>query len=518
MPTAADRTAPADLTLDGVVAYWASRRPDSPALRSAVPGAEEEIGWRRFDSEAGAMAAALRTGIAAGDSVAVVCSTGIAFHILLNALWRLGAGVLLIDRNWGPAIVEDLVELVGCATIFAQPEWSAAGKAADAVRPYPPRGPEPPREDSDRVEASSNPDSVALYATTSGTTDNPKCVAISHRRIRSAYRACLTVHDFGAVERCSCLFELNSLGILGVCFLLPREVGAASTIYPPFSIANISKIWDSVIADGTDFVYLVPPLVRLLNALPAKPRGLGAILAFCSAAPVAERELRALEAAYPVVVYNSYGLTELTFAVFFGCRAPDGGASESIGYPVGIDARLVDPAGRDIEGAGKGELLITGPMLTDGYLHNPAATAASWSKGWLKTGDVSERDREGRYFIRGRIKDVVLRGGYTYYFGELEHYLRRAPDVVDACAFRGRDLPSGDELCVVVQVAAPVEERTLLDWVRDNLGSTKLPNALYVWNRDLPRNSNGKIQRNLLMQMHLEGSLAEGRTDERKRI
>ncbi|HEY0310971.1 MAG TPA: class I adenylate-forming enzyme family protein [Allosphingosinicella sp.] len=507
MATAANRIAPTELTLDGVAAYWASRRPDDMALRCTAAGAEEQLDWRGFDAEVAAAAGMLRSDIAAGKPVAIVCATGIAFHVLVNALWRLGAGVLLIDRNWGPAIVEDLIALVGCRTIFAQAGWSAAGRYAAAIRPYPARAcadgatfaPLPPSVD---------PDAVALYAATSGTTDNPKCVAITHRRIRSAYRACLSVHDFAAVERCACLFELNSLGILGVCFLLPREVGAGTTIYPSFTIANAARAWRAATEDGTDFVYLVPPLVRLLNALPPRPGG-RPILAFCSAAPVAEPELRSLEAAYPVTVYNSYGLTELTFAVFFGCRATDGGASESIGYPVDIRARLIDAEERDLSGPGAGELLIAGPMLTDGYLHNPAGTEASWSEGWLKTGDIAERDADGRYYIRGRLKDVVLRGGYTYYLGEFEHYLRRAPNVVDACAFRGRDLPSGDELCVVVQVSEPVEEGVLLDWVRDNLGPTKLPNALYVWQRGLPRNSNGKIQRNLLMQMHREGRLRE---------
>lgn len=505
MTPAADR-APAGLTLDGVVAHWARLSPGGAALACRAAGALQALDWSLFERAIGATAARLAGAVAPGEPVALVCATGTDFHILVNALWRVGAGVLLLDRNWGPAIVDDLVRLVGCRAIYAPAGWSAAGAGSGAeVRPYPDTG---ASADDPLAPPSTDVDAIALYATTSGTTNNPKCVAISHRRIRAAYACCLDVHDFAAVRRCACMFELNSLGILGVCFLLPREVGAESTIYPVFSIANIASIWRSVL-ESADFVYLVPPLVRLLNALPAAGDGRPPILAFCSAAPVAEHELRALEARFPLRLFNSYGLTELTFAVFFGCRAADGGASGSIGHPVGIEARLVDAEGRDIAGPGRGQLLIAGPMLTDGYLHNPAATAESWEGRWLRTGDLAERDARGAYAIVGRIKDVVLRGGYTYYLGELEHYLRRAPGVADVCAFPGRDLPSGDELCVMVQARGAVSREELLGWIRDNMGASKLPNALYVSEAPLPRNSNGKIDRKLLVRMHLEGRIGE---------
>lgn len=507
MTTPQSRRPPAHCTLDQVVAHWAQRQPDAVALSWHGDAGEPVLSWRDFQHAIVHTAAALRSTVAAGDAVAVVCASNAAFHVLVNALWRLGAGVVLIDRNWGPALVSDLIALVGCRTIFADARQSVPTMAGVERRLIPDLAPSTAPA-MDEMSVAADLDCVAIYATTSGTTDNPKCVAITHRQIRSAYNACLTVHDFSAVAACACLFEVNSLGLLGVCFLLQREVGAGTTVFPSFSLSNIAASWRAVMLDHSiGFVYLVPPLVRLLNTLPAQQPPERALLAFCSAAPVAEAELRRLESRFALRVFNSYGLTELTFAVFFGCRDADGGASELIGVPVGIRARLVDKTGAEVDGAGSGELHIAGPMLTAGYLHNPGATAASWNAGWLRTGDIAERDRLGRYAIRGREKDVVLRGGYTYYLHELEHYLRRAPQVVDACAFKGRDLSSGDELCVVVQTAEPVAPETLLVWIREQLGATKLPNALYVWSRALPRNSNGKIQRNVLSVLHAQGRM-----------
>ncbi|SRR6266496_2892772 len=510
MATPQTDIAPNNLPLDQVVAHWGAVYPDRTVLSYYDGSSPREVRWGEFNVMIVNMAARLSAHVHAGDSVAVLCANGVAFHVLVNALWRLGAGVLLLDRHWGPAIVEDLLALVHCHTLFSETGGAAYAGSAMKLRAFPSLDTAPPPELTLLAPQPGSMDRVALYATTSGTTDNPKCVAITHRQLRAAYHTCLNIHDFSVVRRGACLFELNSLGVLGVCFLLPREVGGGTKVFPSFSIANVAATWRGVLDDAIDFVYLVPPLVRLINTLPARDVTQRRLLAFCASAPVTEQELQKLEEKFPLRIFNCYGLTELTFAVFFGCRNEDGTASESIGLPQGIQARLVDEDGAPISGKGQGELLLNGPMLTDGYLHNLSATQATWDQGWLKTGDVAECDAQGRYFIRGRKKDAVLRGSYIYYLHELEHYLRRVPSVIDACAFKGRDLPSGDELCVVVQASAPLAPATLLQWIRVNMGSNKVPNVLYVWQRGLPRNSNGKVLRQELARMHADNSIYTG--------
>ncbi len=503
MATPDDAIAPPHLTLDGVITYWAERIPDAPAIEYDTATGPDHITWSTFDRCVNGAVGSLEGMLSRGDIAAVVCDDSVDFHILVNALWRCGVAVLLIDRFWGAAIVEDLLRLTNCSLLFLH-NWPVQLSTANVRRAdYPIRCETTTRPHRQQE----NPDDVAILATTSGTTDNPKCVAISHRRVRTAYRTCLAIHDFTSVRRAGALFHINSLGVLGVCFLLPREVGAATRAFPAFTIANIRSTWEALLRSEVDFVYLVPPLVRLLNALPSHSEPRRPLHAFCAAAPVRRDELRRLETKFPVTVFNAYGLTELTFAVFHGCRDDDGLASESIGYPIGIEARIVDEHGTTLPGAARGELYLKGPMLTDGYLHNPAATSETWDDGWLRTGDIAERDHHGRYYICGRMKDTVLRGGVTYYLHELEHYLRRAPNVIDACAFKGRDLPSGDELCVVVQVARPTEQKDLLAWVYDQMGEGKVPNILIVSDQALPRNSNGKVLRQVVARRYLDGEL-----------
>lgn len=504
MGTPDNAIAPAGLTLDRVVTYWAQKRPEESALEYEAGDGWREITWREFEDYIAGAAADLGQSTTAGDIAAVVCDNDLDFHIVVNALWRCGASVLLIDRSWGSAIVEDLLRLTDCPVLYCK-DWEVQLGASRTLRhDYPVRRKGGVRQ----TDLADDPDVTAIYATTSGTTDNPKCVAISHRKIRTAYRACLAIHDFSGIRKAASLFDLNSLGVLGVCFLLPREAGAGTRVFHGFSMTNIRGTWEAVLAAKIGFLYLVPPLVRLLNTMPSNQRAGPRMLVFCASAPIKEMELRKLEAKFPITAFNSYGLTELTFAVFFGCRTDEGLATDSIGYPTGIEARLLDDSDAVICGPGQGELHLKGPMLTDRYLRNPAATNLAWKEGWFRTGDIAERDTAGRYFICGRKKDTVLRGGVTYYLHELEHYLRRAPEVVDVCAFKGRDLPSGDELCVVVQVNRPKTSENLLEWIRDNLGENKVPNVLIVWNHSLPRNSNGKVLRHVLAAMYLAGKLS----------
>jgi acyl-CoA synthetase (AMP-forming)/AMP-acid ligase II len=507
MSTPDDAIAPLELPLDGVVAHWAARRPQELALEYDEQHGRS-ITWAELEHFVRGTAADLGARVAPLQTVGVVCEDSVDFHVLINALWRRRASVLLINRNWGRAVVEDLVRLTHCALVFGR-NWgvSLGADSAECV-PFPALRSAAGAPDPD---VRGRADDVAMFATTSGTTDDPKCVPIRHRQIRQAYRTCLAIHDFRDVRKAGSLFPLNGIGVMGVCFLLPREIGAATKVFPPFSMANIARSWRELLAGDVGFVYLVPALVRLLISLPPTGARSAPLLAFCAAAPVHLGELLRLERKFPVRVFNAYGLTEVTFAVFFGCRDENGAASDSIGTARGIDARLVDEDGRTLHGAGRGELYLKGPMLTDGYLRNPRATSETWIDGWLKTGDLAERDHAGRYYIRGRLKDAVVRGGILYYLGELEHYIRRAPGVVDACAFKGRDLPSGDELCVVAQVDGATDHARILDWLRDNVGEEKVPNVLVVWTDPLPRNSNGKILRGALAESYLAGELVPRR-------
>lgn len=499
MKTPSNRIAPAELTLDGVVDFYSKTTPHSLALEFA--GAQA-ISWAQFTTLIDNYAAALKKHISEQQIIGVLCEDTFEFHAFINAIWKCGFTVMLISRTWGSAMISDRLTTIGVDMVYYN--QSITPKPLNSIwRPFP-----LPSPSSHPTFSRSKLDDVALIASTSGTTDMPKSVRITHRQIRAAYRNGLECHNFDQVKTTASLFPLNGIGVLGICFLFPREVGAATRVYPHFNIQNINNSWSHILNHDTDFVYLVPPIVRLLNILPKQQGTKRKILAFCAAAPIKAQELLRLEEKFPIRIYNCYGLTEMTFAVFFGSRGPNDGPSESIGSPNNIEVKLLNQQnGKLVHGPGVGEILLKGPMLTEGYMGNTRDTNEVWIDGWLHTGDIAERNEEGLYFIRGRLKETVLRGGVQTYLHELEHYVRRSPKVIDAVAFRGREIPSGDELCLTIQTDGQVSQQELFAWIKLHLKKENLPNVMFITRDELPRNSNGKILRTYWEELYKNGTL-----------
>ena len=140
-------------------------------------------------------------------------------------------------------------------------------------------------------------------------------------------------------------------------------------------------------------------------------------------------------------------------------------------------------------------MLVQGPNVFAGYWRNPEATAATIVDGWLHTGDVVERDDEGYFWIKGRLKELFISGGENVYPAEVESVLHEHPRVKDAAVVGVPDERWGEvgaAFVVVdgdVDVALPLE---LVEWCRERLARFKVPKSIDVVD-ELPRNSMGKV-------------------------
>jgi fatty-acyl-CoA synthase len=191
-----------------------------------------------------------------------------------------------------------------------------------------------------------------------------------------------------------------------------------------------------------------------------------------------------------VEIVQGYGLTEAAPNVL--CLPP-GDARRKAGsagrpYPY-VECRLSD----------EGELLVRGPNVFAGYWRNPEATAAAFRDGWLATGDLAERDEEGDYWIRGRLKDLVVSGGENVYPAEIEAVLQDHPSVAEAAVIGVPDERWGEVCAAFVVLRAPASEEELLAHCRARLARFKVPKSVHVVD-DLPRNSLGKVVKNELRQ------------------
>jgi fatty-acyl-CoA synthase len=197
-----------------------------------------------------------------------------------------------------------------------------------------------------------------------------------------------------------------------------------------------------------------------------------------------------------VEIVQGYGLTEASPNVL--CLPPE----DAIGrlgwagkpYPH-VDVALADPAsGALIDGPGSGELLVRGPGVFAGYWRDPESTRTAVRDGWLHTGDIAERDAEGFYRIRDRLKDMYISGGENVYPAEVETALHEHPAVADAAVIGVPDERWGEVgvAIVVVHPGATADERELLAHCRRRLAAFKVPHVVRLAD-ELPRSASGKL-------------------------
>jgi len=188
-----------------------------------------------------------------------------------------------------------------------------------------------------------------------------------------------------------------------------------------------------------------------------------------------------------VDIVQGYGLTEAAPNVL--CLPPEDArrkaGSAGKPYPY-VDCRIAED----------GELLVRGPNVFAGYWRNPDATAAAFRDGWLLTGDVAERDDEGNYTLRGRIKELVVSGGENVYPAEVEAVLHDHPAVVEAAVVGVPDERWGEVCVAYVVTREPVD---LQEHCAERLARFKVPKAFHRVDA-LPRNSLGKVIKSELVR------------------
>ncbi len=214
-------------------------------------------------------------------------------------------------------------------------------------------------------------------------------------------------------------------------------------------------------------------------------------------APAAPELVARIKEKFPKVMPgNGYGLTETSSVTSQNAaedyqRKPD---SAGLVIPV-CDVRVVDAAGRDVARGEIGELWVKGPNVVKGYWNKPEATAASFSAGWLHTGDLVRIDEEGFLYILDRVKDMLIRGGENVYCVEVEDALYSHPAVMDAAVIGIPHRVLGEEVGAVVQVkpGTAIDETALRRHVGERLAAFKVPVRILLRDEPLPRNANGKI-------------------------
>ena len=210
-------------------------------------------------------------------------------------------------------------------------------------------------------------------------------------------------------------------------------------------------------------------------------------------------------------ILERYGMSETIMLTSNPYRADPrhGGQSErrgsTVGFPLpGVGLRVVDDAGKPVPVGEIGNIQVQGPNVFKGYWRMPEKTKEEFSAdGWFKTGDVGKVDDRGYVSIVGRSKDLIISGGYNVYPAEIEGYINDMPGVAES-AVVGVPHPDFGEVGVAVVIAKPgaqLDGDAILAQLKAQLANFKIPKRCFVA-AELPRNTMGKVQKNLLREQH----------------
>lgn len=352
-----------------------------------------------------------------------------------------------------------------------------------------------------------NSDDVAIVLYTSGTTGHPKGAMLTHSNLISNARASAGAIKVNYKDSFICFLPLFHSFAATVCMLMPILVGAKIVVMRsarPFKrfIRAIRKNRVSIFV-GIPSIYSILSEIKLpaiLNTFLI--RFLNPIrLCISGAASLPSQTLSKFEKKFRVPLIEGYGLTEASPVVSLnpvrGRRIPG-----SIGLPLeGVQVRIVNEQGINLERGKPGELLIKGPNVMKGYFRLQEATQETLKYDWLYTGDMAKMDQGGYLYIVGRKKDMVNVRGLNVYPREIEDVLYQHPKVKEAAVIGIKDAHKGEvpKGFIVLKDNERADEHELILFLRGKIAPYKIPHQI-EFRSSLPKNTTGKILKRLLRQ------------------
>lgn len=344
----------------------------------------------------------------------------------------------------------------------------------------------------------SAPDDTAVILYTSGTTGRPKGAMITHRNLAANGEALRRAWDFQAHDvllHALPIFHIHGLFVACHCVLLS---GSKMIFLPKFDVELIlSKLNRATVFMGVPTYY-----TRLL----AEPRFGRDIcrhmrLFTCGSAPLLTQTFAEFHARTGHEILERYGMTETGMNTSNPLHGPR--IAGTVGPPLAdVTVRIVANDGREVATGEVGQLLVKGPNVFKGYWRQPEKTAEEFTAdGYFKTGDMARQDDKAYVSIVGRAKDVVISGGLNIYPKEIETYIDEIEGVAESAVI-GLPHPDFGEAVTAVVVRTEdkeISEEKIIQALKNKIAGFKIPKRVFFV-EELPRNSLGKVQKNILRE------------------
>lgn len=348
-----------------------------------------------------------------------------------------------------------------------------------------------------RIAVPADADTPMALIYTSGTTGASKGAVLTQGNFATNALTLVTAWDITAADRYLAtlpLFHVHGLANGLHCWLFS---GCHMRLLERFEHAKAAEWFEDY--RPTVFFGVPAMFIRLLELSPVVARQIGARLrlAVSGSAPLPAEVHEKFRQLYGSVILERYGMTETLMNIgnpYAGERRPG-----TVGLPLAhVAVRICDEANAAVPDGTTGEVWVKGPNVCSGYWRRPEATAAAWSEGWFRTGDIGVRAVDGYITLQGRRSDLIISGGFNIYPREIEELILEQPGVREATVVGVADPVRGEvPVAYVVVDAATFDEAATVARLRTQLASFKQPRA-FVRVAAIPRTALGKVQKHLL--------------------
>ena len=351
-------------------------------------------------------------------------------------------------------------------------------------------------------EAIYNPEAILALVYTSGTTGHPKGVVVTHANLLANVdhlNYWMPYREGGVHLHAAPIFHILDFPFM---FAAPA-FGACQVVIPKFSPQSFCE---TVQRDRVSQSVLVPTMINLLTQFDKLGNyDLTSLEALAyGGSPMAPELIHRIREVLPnLKLIQGYGLSEAGFLTGLKDHEHTEDRLMSCGRTCpGIDLRVVDESGWELEAGGHGELVVRGANVMRGYWNNSEETKLAFRDGFFRTGDVGYRDANGYFYILDRLKDMIVTGGENVYSGEVEAVIYQHPAVRETAVFGIPD-PQWGELvaaCVVRKPGKALSEDELIAHCRRSLANYKIPRRVELSDNELPKSGTGKILKRILRE------------------
>jgi len=494
-----------------LIAYWASQRPDHPALLQE----ERRLSYAELNELMSRVAAALqRDGMQPGDVLAICAYNAIEYAVVFLGALRAGIAVAPLAPSASPESLLTMLADAAPRLLFVD------AHAAEHLAPVETRLPCPVLPlDQSRADGLSAwlsdaaPEPVAVQPGwafniiySSGTTGEPKGIVQSHA-MRWAHVRRSAAYGYGDNATTLISTPLYSNTTL-VAFLPTLALGSSVVLMSRFDAGDYLRLAQRHEVTHT---MLVPvQYQRLMAREDFEQYDLSRFrYKMCTSAPFGAALKADVLARWPGGLIDTYGMTEGGGTCILAAHEhPD--KLHTVGKPAeGHDIRVVDDEGNQLPEGAVGEIVGHSPAMMTGYLNKPEKTAeAEWfdpsGKRFIRTGDVGRFDEQGFLTLLDRKKDMIISGGFNLYPSDLEAILRQHPAIADVAVVGVPSTRWGETpvAFVVPTPGATDAPEALLEWFNGQVGKTQRLAHLELTD-ELPRSAIGKVLKRELRDRYL---------------